>query len=88
MHDIINAKYIEDYKLHLFFDNGVDGILDFKEYINKRGLFSKFQDINFFKNFFINKDIGTICWADNLDIAPETLYYKLTNEQMPEWVEV
>ena len=77
MFDVIDAKYIDGYWIYLCFENGVDGILDLEEYRNRRGLFSKFKDMNYFKNFHINKDIGTICWSDDLDIAPETLYNKI-----------
>ena len=87
MYDIIDAKYIENYKLHIYFKNGVNGIFDFKEYSDKVGLFSNFKDLNYFKNFRINKDIGTICWQGDLDIAPDTLYYKISKEPLPGWIE-
>ncbi|MBI5324615.1 MAG: DUF2442 domain-containing protein [Ignavibacteriae bacterium] len=87
MHDIIEAKYIENYKLHIYFKNGVDGVFDFEDYKYRDGLFSNFKDLNYFKDFKINKDIGTICWHGDLDIAPDTLYYKISNEPLPEWIE-
>lgn len=75
--DIVSAKYIEDYKIRLKFENGKAGIVDFKEYLNKGGVFKKMKQKNFFKKFYINKDLGTICWPNDLDIAPETLYSKI-----------
>ena len=79
MVDLIDAVYIENYKIHLFFEDKINGIVDFSDYIGKGVVFSKFRDIEYFKNFQINKDIGTICWDDNVDISPETLYLKVTN---------
>ena len=88
MFDVIDAIYIEGYRIHLYFENGVEGILDFEEYLDKSGLFTNFKDINYFKNFHINKDIGTICWANELDIAPETLYDKITKETITQLSEI
>lgn len=75
--DIIEAKYIEEYKIRVSFENGKEGIVDLKEYRKKGGLFDSLKDKNYFIKFYINKDLGTICWPNGLDIAPETLFSKL-----------
>jgi hypothetical protein len=85
--DLINAKYLEDYKILLTFENQKSGVVDFADYSNRKGLFSKFRNIDFFKNFSVNTDIGTICWEDGLDIAPEILYHKATGEPFPDWID-
>jgi hypothetical protein len=36
----------------------------------------KFQDLNFFTQFTVSKDLGTIVWGNEIDISPETLYEK------------
>ena len=76
LYDVINAEYLEDYKLEIEFENGCKGIVDFLNYTQRGGVFSKFQDLIFFTNFKISKDLGTIVWGDEIDIAPETLYKK------------
>ncbi|MBU0502568.1 MAG: DUF2442 domain-containing protein [Candidatus Margulisbacteria bacterium] len=75
--DLIKAKYLEGYKLKLEFENGKTGIVDFCEYLNKGGIFKRLKNKEFFKKFYIDKDLGTICWPQNIDIAPETLYAKI-----------
>lgn len=75
--DIIEAKYIDEYKIQIKFENGKKGIVDLTEYSKKGGVFRKLKDKNYFKKFYINEDLGTICWDDAQDIAPETLYSKL-----------
>ncbi|MGA2298450.1 MAG: DUF2442 domain-containing protein [FCB group bacterium] len=82
MQDIIDAKYIDSYKIHLFFEDKTNGIVDFEEYIGKGEVFTNFSNINYFKNFYINKDIGTICWGNNVDISPETLYSKVIKKDL------
>jgi len=85
-YDVVEVRYIEGYKLELTFDNGKKGIVDLQCYIQKGGVFSRFSDIEYFKRFYINKELGVLCWPDDVDIAPETLYSKVTGEPLPEWM--
>ena len=86
MVDVIEAKHIIDYKIEITFSDSIRGIIDFSEYLDRRGLFKKLNDFDFFKNFRVNNEIGTICWENGLDISPETLYYKITGIK-PEWMQ-
>ena len=85
-YEAIKAKYIKDYKLEITFENGKKGIIDFKEYKNKGGVFSRFLDIEYFKQFYINEEVGVLCWPEGLDIAPETLYNLATGVPLPDWM--
>jgi len=85
--DVISGKYIEGYKIELGFDDGKKGIVDFSKYLNFGGVFERFKDLEFFKNFRINEELGTITWADELDVAPETLYSEATAVALLFWGE-
>jgi hypothetical protein len=74
--DVIKAEYLEEYKLKIEFEDGCKGIVDFLQYCKRGGVFSKFQDLNFFTQFTVSKDLGTIVWGNEIDIAPETVYEK------------
>ncbi len=76
LYDVTNAEYIGQYKLKIEFENGRIGIVDFSDYLQRGGVFEKFKDLNFFRNYTVSKDLGTIVWGDEVDIAPETLYKK------------
>ena len=76
LYDVVNAKYIRDYQLDLEFENGQAGVVDFRSYLERGGIFSKWKNLDFFKQFSVSKDLGTIVWGDEIDIAPETLYEK------------
>lgn len=74
--DVVSARYIRDYEIELEFEDGAKGIVDFSQYRNRGGVFSKFNDMEYFKNFRIDKELGVISWENGVDIAPETLYSK------------
>lgn len=83
---VINAKYIKDYKIEVFFEDGKRGIVDFKKYIENFKPYECLKDIEYFKKFFINKEIKALCWPGDIDIAPETLYHEATGEPYPDWM--
>lgn len=85
LHDVISAQYIQDYKIKITFDDGSEGIADFSPYPQKGGVFSKFNDLDFFKTFTVDKELGVISWGQEIDIAPETLYSMVTGKPLPEW---
>ena len=86
-YEIITAKYIEGYRIELTFEDGNSGTVDFQKYVKKGGIFSKLQDLERFRDFQINKEMGTISWDDQIDIAPETLYSDATGAPLPDWME-
>ena len=85
--DVISAKYKGEYKIELIFEDGASGIVDFSKFISRGGVFEKFRDIEFFKNFSINNELGVLTWGGEIDIAPETLYAEATKTPLPNWTE-
>ncbi|HHT9138957.1 MAG TPA: DUF2442 domain-containing protein [Candidatus Wunengus sp. YC60] len=53
-----------------------------------RGGVNRFSDIDYFKQVYVNSEIGTLCWPDGVDIAPETLYSMATNKPLPNWMKI
>jgi hypothetical protein len=78
---IKKAEYIEDYKIHVTFNNGESGIIDLKEviYNDKRPVFRELVDIAKFRQFEV--DFDTIVWKNGLDLAPEFLHSFLVQSQ-------
>lgn len=85
--DVISASYKDGYKIEMTFEDGATGIVDFSKYLSKGGVFEKFKDIEFFKNFKVNEELGVLTWGDEIDIAPETLYAEATNSPLPNWTD-
>ena len=75
-----SVKYIRDYILEIVFVDGAKGVTDLSEYSKRGGVFSPFADIEFFKKVYINQDLGVLAWPGEIDIAPETIYEKVTGK--------
>ncbi|HUU22056.1 MAG TPA: DUF2442 domain-containing protein, partial [Phycisphaerae bacterium] len=59
----------------IWFDDGLEGDVDFSGYIGRGPVFESFADLSFFKQALVAA--GTIAWPNGVDIAPETLYEKV-----------
>lgn len=86
--DAISASYKGGYKIEVTFEDDATGIVDFEKYLDKGGVFNKFKDIDFFKRFSINEELGVLTWGNEIDIAPETLYAEATQSPLPDWVDL
>lgn len=75
MLSVKDAKYQHDYKILVEFNDNKKGIVDLKDFIVNGRIkpFKELQDIEKFKNFQVNY---TLKWNNNLDLAPEYLYFK------------
>ncbi|MBF0255470.1 MAG: DUF2442 domain-containing protein [Gammaproteobacteria bacterium] len=71
MEAVIRVTPRDDFTLELWFDTGDHRLFNMKPYLD-RGVFTRLKDLNAFKRAYVAFD--TVCWPDNLDIAPETLY--------------
>ncbi|MBI4685890.1 MAG: DUF2442 domain-containing protein [Nitrospirae bacterium] len=69
---VIEAEYLENYIIKVWFDDGSVKIVDLEPYAKRGGIFSRLADKEFFKKYFI--DLNTLCWPNGADIAPERLY--------------
>ena len=87
IHDVVGAVYKGDYRIEIEFDDGRKGLVDFSAYLKKGGVFDRFHDIDFFKRFSVNEELGTLTWGNEVDIAPETLYAEATGTALPTWVQ-
>ena len=60
-----------NFSLHLWFTNGEEGIFDMKPYLD----FEVFQDLKDEKIFnTVRPFLGTIQWANEADLCPDTVY--------------
>ena len=85
--DIVSARYLNGYRIELTFENGRSGVVDFTKFIGRGGAFSRLSDLDFFKRFQVNEELGVITWGEEIDIAPEIIYSEATGEPLPHWMQ-
>ena len=86
IHDVVSATYQGSYRIDLTFDDGKRGIVDFAPYLSRGGVFKRFRDLTFFREFRVNEELGVLTWGDEIDIAPETLFAAATGAPLPDWM--
>jgi len=79
---IISASYVDNYKIALKFNNGSEGIADLFESLTGK-VFEPLQDLLLFQQFELDQELGTVCWRNGADFAPEYLYF-LAFRNVPE----
>jgi Protein of unknown function (DUF2442) len=77
LHDVIEARPIGGYRVFLRFDDGVEGEIDLSSLMIFEGVFAPLKTAERFAEMRVNPDLGTICWPNGADIAPEALYEAL-----------
>jgi hypothetical protein len=69
--EVVDVKPEKDYILHLWFTNGEEGIFDVKPYLE----YEVFQELKNEKIFnTVRPFIGTVQWANDADLCPDTVY--------------
>ncbi len=67
---VVDAEYVEQYRLKLKFNNGAEGIVDLKGELYGE-VFEPLIDLENFRNFRLTS--RTIEWPNGADFAPEYL---------------
>ena len=70
---LTSARYIEGFRLHLVFSDGLEGIVDMAPELTG-GIFEALRDANYFRAFRMQQQFGTIEWDNGADFSPEFLY--------------
>lgn len=73
MHKIISVKICVNFKLELTFETGEARLFDMTPFLEK-GVFTQLKNEDLFKQAHIAWD--TVCWPNELDISPDTLYLR------------
>jgi len=79
---LLEAKYINEFKVFLKFNTGDEGEVDLKDLVYKYKVAEPLRDPNKFSKFYLDS-WPTLAWECGFDIAPEALYYRLTGKVLP-----
>ena len=81
--EIMKAIPLNDYKLLIVFDDGVNGEIDLSKWVGK-GLFASWHDESAFKNFIITKD-KKLQWNEDIEMDPDAFYLQLIDKTFEEY---
>lgn len=68
---VVRAEYCGEFKIRVVFNDGVEGMVDFSDWLTGP-VFEPLKDSGYFARFFVEG--GTVTWPSGTDIAPETLH--------------
>ncbi|MFD2147956.1 DUF2442 domain-containing protein [Mucilaginibacter antarcticus] len=74
---VSHLKAKADYQLYVVFDDGVEGLVDLKDYIQK-GVFSLLKNTKLFNAVYTTG--YSVAWNDELEIDAITIYAELVNK--------
>ena len=69
---------LEDYRLHLRFEDGTEGTVDLAQSLSIRGVFEPLKDAAFFAQVRVDPELGTVTWPNGADLDPDVLYAQVT----------
>ena len=78
--DIVEVKHLGGHRLHLRFEDGASGELDFAERLRFQGVFERLKDVSEFAKVRVNPESGTIEWPGGIDLDPDVLYAAVTGQ--------
>jgi hypothetical protein len=76
---VVHAEYRGEFKIWLVFNDGVEGTVDFSDWLDGP-IFEPLKDPAYFARFFVEG--GTVGWPNGADIAPETLYERTKSAEV------
>jgi hypothetical protein len=72
---VVNAKYVDGYRIEVTFNNGQTGVADFDGALTGP-VFEELKDPEKFRLFKIDEELDTIVWENGADMAPEYIYFR------------
>lgn len=78
--DIVEVRALGGYRIHLRFEDDVEGDLDLGRMIRFRGVFASLKDEREFAKVRVDPELGTIVWPSGADLDPDVLYAGVTGK--------
>jgi hypothetical protein len=80
MEKVISVKALENYRLHVKFDDGIEGIVECRDKLFGP-VFEPLKDPDLFAQVSID-DFGAVCWPNGADLAPDAMHDDLRDQQL------
>ena len=79
MLEVVQAEYVEGYKLKVSFSSGERGIVDLADAL-WGPVFTPLRNVAQFQRFYLSPVLHTIAWENEADFAPEYLRTKMLEQ--------
>ncbi|MEX1008851.1 MAG: DUF2442 domain-containing protein [Acidimicrobiia bacterium] len=71
---ITAVESLGDHRLRLTFDDGLVRDLDFRQVVDRGGVFEPLHDPEYFAQVTVDQVTGTICRPNGVDLDPDVLH--------------
>ncbi len=85
LRNVTAVRCISGHRVHLRFDDGLEGELDLAKLIRFRGVFEPLRDPAYFARVAVLPEDSTISWPNGADLDPVVLYYAVKGEPLPDF---
>jgi hypothetical protein len=82
--DIVAVQPLENYRLQLRFEDGIQGVVDVHQLIRFSGVFAPLSDPKGFAAVRVDQELGTVVWPCGADLDPDVLYAEVTGQPIPD----
>ncbi len=82
---IVKVKLLQDFCLHLWFEDGINGVVDISKQVAFTGIFEPLKEPSYFERVEVDDELGTIRWPNGADLDPEGLYALVSEEPLPDF---
>jgi len=72
--DVTSVRAFDDRRIHVRFEDGMEGILDVAERVGFTGIFAALSEADVFRQVAVNRELGTVVWPNGADLDPDVLY--------------
>jgi len=80
MKKITALQVLDNYRVWLHFDDGVEGEVEFSVHVG-RGVFAPWADYAFFRQASIGESGRTLTWPGELDFCADALWLEVNGKQ-------
>lgn len=80
----IEVKAISNYIIWVKFSDQTEGQVDLS-YLITKPIFKPWQNSDFFKKVYIDKETNAIAWDENIELCPDNIYLKVKGISFEQW---